>query len=128
MATTAKRAKLAEPFARARSVALGAAEQQLAGQRFRRILITDLDSGKLDAHGLVVRAWWHTQSGGCGVEDLAGDTEPTETESKHSSERVERILRKEFPIPELTAVDVPANPKRSSVREASYRVDVQLPS
>ena len=100
-----------------------AQDQNVWGHRLRLFLIQKYVLGKMPAEEVTLISYFHTHSGGCGVEDLA--LHPSR--SSGWADHVDLVVGKEFDLPELYRCPVPVFTKQSCTRE-SIDFPVYLPS
>ena len=60
-------------------------QQQLASRMMNEFVVDKLSSGKWQAHDVCVLSYWHTLSGGKGLEDLGLDPKHA---ARHASDHV----------------------------------------
>ena len=117
------RALLNNPWADVSSWARDGELQADAGRKLRGHLLGKFTCGELTAQDLCLISFWHTRSGGCGLEDLG--LEPSNI--KNASRHVGQILRKDFDMPECYYVEVPTYDK-FACRRVKQQVPVKLAS
>ena len=123
MSTSARRLAFARPWSGARPAATSEA-RVAARAALRDHLVTRYVGGLLTASDLAKQAYWHTEAGGVGLEDLAVHPDVA---VRHAAEHIGLVLNRTFARPELNTLLVPAYGKKSCMREA-YAVAMRMPS
>ena len=80
--------------------------------------------GDLSGTDLAIQAYWSTEAGAVGLEDLG--VKPDHA-LKHGNQHVRLIMAQKFDMPELTQVAIPAVSKRDNMRE-HMNCPIRLPS
>ena len=93
------------------------------GRQFRLYLLRRYLQGKMTGQDITTIAYYHTKSGGCGLEDLSLGLARKTGHAEH----VDFIIEKEFPLPDLFEVPTPVYSKHSC-RRICENVLVNLPT
>jgi len=82
-------------------------------QEYRAWAVGKHVSGEWNATDLAINSWYHTETGGEGLEDLAVHPKVA---VKHASDHVKMVLAGEVPDPDLVPIEVPVFDKYRCVR------------
>jgi hypothetical protein len=96
------------------TIVLAELEQQViaAGQKLKDLLVEKYVAGAMSAELLCEISWWHKHAGGCGLDEYA--VKPNA--SWNVTERVQRMLAREYTSPDLFYIGVPVFDKLSGRR------------
>jgi hypothetical protein len=95
-----------------------------AGKMLREILERNVLAGKITSVDLAILAYYSTLAGAVGLEDYSVNPKQAE---KHGAEHVELILAQKYERPNIKLIEVPANSKKSTIRE-TMMCPIRLPS
>jgi hypothetical protein len=99
------------------------AEATAAGRELRRLLVDRYARGSLSAEDLTLISWYHTESGGVGLETLAVSPDHPGNWSRH----VKAVLESDFGLPVLYSCRMPVFDKIQCHRSV-MDVPLKLPS